>query len=461
MMQRRGLLCLRPRSADALVLPELAPEWDIRNGILEAPPNLDDFQVGLIFLTGERWNPSEVEAVLARGAIEWIALVPPSGLSKPDVARLVLRYCIDFHTLPVEAERLDAIIGHAFGMSALREGFSDHTLPAYHRMVGTSQAMQRLMKAIGKVATVEAPVLIQGESGTGKELAAHAIHENSVRAAGPFVAVNCGALPVGLIQSELFGHERGAFTGAQRRKIGRIEAANGGTIFLDEIGDLDLNLQANLLRFLQEGVVERVGGSGPIPVDVRVIAATHVDLERAVADGRFRADLYYRLNVLRIDMPALRTRQGDVAVLADYFFNRFAKDRAAGVRGFSREAYLAMNAHAWPGNVRELINRVRRAMVMCERRWIMPADLGLHDDRVAPLTLAEARERAEQAAVEAALQANRYNVSKAAAQLGVSRVTLYRLMNKYGLQAPAKETPDVEPVRWKSRTAKVSYHARA
>lgn len=443
-MQRRRVLILRPQGASSTDLPMLDPKWEVEHGLLESPPNLDRFQVGLVLLADGHWRPAEVESVLSRGAIEWIALVPSGGLDKPELARLVLRCCIDFHTLPIKPERLDAVLGHAFGMSALRDAFSDHSLPVSHRMVGTSRAMHDLMAAIGKVAAVEAPVLIQGESGTGKELAAHAIHETSPRANAPFVAVNCGALPSGLIQSELFGHERGAFTGAQRRKIGRIEAANGGTIFLDEIGDLDLDLQANLLRFLQEGVVERLGGSGPIPVDVRVIAATHVDLEAAVADGRFRADLFYRLNVLRLDMPALRERGGDIAVLADYFFNRFAKDKAPAVRGFSREAYEVLNAHGWPGNVRELINRVRRAMVMCEGRWIGPADLGLHNAGRPLLTLAEARRQAEQAAVEAALTACRNNISKAAALLGTSRVTLYRLMHKYGLESAAAAATGTE-----------------
>ncbi|NLO80980.1 MAG: sigma-54-dependent Fis family transcriptional regulator [Xanthomonadaceae bacterium] len=435
-MQKRKILYLSPQGSAWDQLAVLASAWNVRTATPDSLPCLEEYQVGLVELADGRWHLSELEQILSRGAIEWIALMPAEDLGKPELAQLVLRYCVDFHTLPVHWERLNAVIGHAFGMSALREAFGDHGPPVQHRMVGRSRAMHALMAAIGKIANVEAPVLIQGESGTGKELAAQAIHDNSRRSGGPFVAVNCGALPASLIQSELFGYERGAFTGAQRRKIGRIEAANGGTIFLDEIGDLDLELQANLLRFLQEGVIERLGGSGSVPVDVRVIAATHVNLELAVAEGRFRADLYYRLNVLRLDMPPLRARAGDVAVLADYFFERYAKDKAPGVRGFSREAYAAMEAHTWPGNVRELINRVRRAMVMCEGRLIRPADLGLRDSQDAPLSLVEVRENAERMAVEAALQACRYNVSKAASQLGTSRVTLYRLMRKYALDAP-------------------------
>lgn len=442
-MQRRKIICLRPQGIAWSELAVLDPAWDIHSATPETLPCLDSFQVGLVLLADGLWSLPELEAILSRGTVEWIALMPAEDLARAELARLVLRYCIDFHTLPIKWERLNAVIGHAFGMSALRDAFSDHTLQVRHRMVGRSRAMHDLMSAIGKIATVEAPVLIQGESGTGKELAAQAIHDNSLRSEAPFVAVNCGALPATLIQSELFGYERGAFTGAQRRKIGRIEAANHGTIFLDEIGDLDLELQANLLRFLQEGVVERLGGNGSVPVDVRVIAATHVNLEKAVEDGRFRADLYYRLNVLRLDMPPLRTRNGDVAVLADYFFSRYIKDKAPSVRGFSREAYAAMAAHAWPGNVRELINRVRRAMVMCDGRWITPVDLGLRQAPNPPLSLIEVRENAERLAVEAALQACRYNVSKAAEQLGTSRVTLYRLMRKYTLDTPPE---GLEPV---------------
>jgi DNA-binding NtrC family response regulator len=418
-------------------LSALADDWDIHVDALDAPPELDGYQIGLLLLTDD-WDAVQVEALLTAGKLEWIALIAPGGLAEPELARLVLRHCIDYHTLPVEAQRLRAALGHAHGMAALRQAWSGQVEPpVYHRLVGTSSAVRGLVSTLSRVAAVEAPVLIQGESGTGKELAAQAIHESSGRAGGPFVAVNCGALPSGLIQSELFGHERGAFTGAQRRKIGRIEAASGGSIFLDEIGDLSLDLQVNLLRFLQEGTIERVGGSGPVPVDVRVIAATHVDLEAAVAAGRFRADLYYRLNVLRLQMPALRTRGNDISLLAEYFFRRFADERAPDLRGFSREALTAMLRHNWPGNVRELINRVRRAMVMAEGRWIVPADLGLDGRPAAPATLAQARRQAERTAVEAAMKDSGYNVSQAASRLGVSRVTLYRLLDKYALQTPA------------------------
>ncbi|UEN99589.1 sigma-54 dependent transcriptional regulator [Acidiferrobacter thiooxydans] len=296
--------------------------------------------------------------------------------------------------------------------------------------------MKATVQRIAKISQSDAPVLIQGETGTGKELCALAVHAHSARSTRPFVAVNCGALPDKLIQSELFGHEKGAFTGAHQRKIGRIEAAEGGTLFLDEIGDLSLDLQVNLLRVLQGGTYERVGGTETLRADIRVIAATHVDMEKAVGEKRFREDLYYRLNVLNLDVPPLRSRDGDVVLLARHWFDMFAAERNPQVRGFSRDAFAALSRHHWPGNVRELINRVRRAMVMCERQLIGPEDLGLehvgpHRDIPVEETLAEARERAEREAICEAVDRSAGNLSRAARSLGISRVTLYRLLDKY------------------------------
>lgn len=240
--------------------------------------------------------------------------------------------------------------------------------------------MRRLFATIRKVANTDTTVFVAGESGTGKELTAVAIHQQSLRAEAPFVAVNCAAIPSTLLQAELFGHERGAFTGAHQRKIGRIEAAHGGTLFLDETGDMPLESQASLLRFLQEGTIERLGGHAPIPVDVRIVSATHVDLEAAMQAGRLRADLYYRLCVLRIDEPPLRLRGRDIMLLAHHMLRRYRGDSSHQIRGFMPCAIEALHNYSWPGNVRELINRIRLAVVMTNSSMISAADLELHLD---------------------------------------------------------------------------------
>jgi DNA-binding NtrC family response regulator len=280
------------------------------------------------------------------------------------------------------------------------------------------------------------PVLIWGESGSGKELTSQAIHTLSPRAAEPFVPINCGAIPPALIQSELFGHARGAFTGAAKDKAGLIESAAGGTVFLDEIGDLPKDLQSNLLRFLQEKTIYRVGSTRSIEVDVRVIAASHVNLQQAVADSLFREDLYYRLNVLPIDVPPLRERKDDLEALAQHFFRTYADEKAPQLKGFGSDALRAIREHDWPGNVRELINRIRRAMVLSEGRLIGPHDLGLAPRRaVAPgAGLEGSRIDAERAAIDASLERAGRNITHAARDLGVSRMTLYRLLAKHGIQ---------------------------
>ena len=292
--------------------------------------------------------------------------------------------------------------------------------------------MLQLYRQLEKVVTVDAPVLIGGESGSGKELVAHAIHQHSARGRGPFIAMNCGAIASSLIHSELFGYERGAFTGANQRKVGTIEAASGGVLFLDEIGDLPLDLQASFLRFLQEKVITRVGSTERVKVDVRVIAATYVDLARAVLEGKFRQDLYYRLNVLHLHVPPLRERKEDIPRLADAIFADNRHQKSSQVKGFSSEAIRAMVDHPWPGNVRELINRVQQAMIMSEHKLITAADLGLSvaDAATAAPTLEELRSSIEREVIETSLRRHRNNVSETARQLGISRVTLYRMIDR-------------------------------
>ncbi|WP_274389375.1 sigma-54-dependent transcriptional regulator [Paraburkholderia tagetis] len=379
-----------------------------------------------------------LEAVLRLQQVGWIALTDAKRLTDPEVRRLIRHYCFDYVQLPIAPATLDYLVGHAFGMVTLCDlDDAPASAPSQDEdeMVGTCEAMQQLFRTIRKVANTDASVFISGESGTGKELTALAIHERSARRKAPFVPINCGAIPHHLLQSELFGYERGAFTGANQRKIGRVESANGGTLFLDEIGDLPMESQASLLRFLQEGKIERLGGHEQIPVDVRIISATHVDLEAAMRDGHFRADLFHRLCVLRVDEPPLRARGKDIEILAHHVLHKFKMDSARKIRGFTPDAIEAIYNYNWPGNVRELINRVRRAIVMAESKLISAADLDLDQfTEQQTVSLAQAREAAEKRAIEAALLRHRHRLAEAAADLGISRVTLYRLMGTHGLR---------------------------
>jgi two-component system, NtrC family, response regulator HydG len=365
--------------------------------------------------------------------LPWIALVSPETPTQEPLIKRVLLNCVDLFTAPIDMSRLLQTLAR----------FSDDRSPCLAMpepdmlgMIGQSPAVQVMRRSIRKFAPVDLPVLITGETGTGKEVAASALHGLSARAARPFVTINCGALPSNLVQSELFGHERGAFTGANARRIGHIESASGGTVFLDEIGDLPLDAQTSLLRFLQEGTIERVGSSQSIRADVRVLAATHVDLEMAVAAGRFREDLYYRLNVLRLRMPALRERADDVELLAQHFLDAFREQHSSCARLFSSAAKQVMRTFEWPGNVRELLNRVQRAAVVAEGALINVADLDLQDvslSRTPRSSLGLTRVTAERDAVEACLRESRYNISECARRLKVSRVTIYRLCKKHQL----------------------------
>ncbi|HEV3425674.1 MAG TPA: sigma-54 dependent transcriptional regulator [Paraburkholderia sp.] len=377
------------------------------------------------------------ESCLTMPNVGWVAATMPGQLQDAALRRLVRDYCFDYVTVPYSGDRIVDSVGHAYGMISLGEPASNDGTPGgtEGEMVGSCDAMLALFRSIRKVAMTDAPVFISGESGTGKELTAVAIHERSSRRTAPFVPINCGAIPPHLLQSELFGYERGAFTGANQRKIGRVEAANGGTLFLDEIGDLPLESQASLLRFLQERKVERLGGHGAIDVDVRIISATHVDMNAAMIEGRFRSDLYHRLCVLQIDEPPLRARGKDIELLARHMLERFRKDASRRLRGFAPDAIAALHNYSWPGNVRELINRVRRAIVMSEGRAITARDLELAEYvEIVPVSLAQAREAAERQAIELALLRHRGRLGDAAQELGISRVTLYRLLCAHGMR---------------------------
>jgi DNA-binding NtrC family response regulator len=340
--------------------------------------------------------------------------------------------------LPLALEIIDGASSFTALRQALQRAPGDAPAPIENRpsiLTGDSPAIRMLSQNIRKFAPVELPLLITGETGTGKEMAARALHQLSPRHEQPFAAINCGALPANLVQSELFGHERGSFTGATARRIGHFESADGGTVFLDEIGDLPLDAQTNLLRVLQEGTIERIGSCQSIKVDVRVLAATHVDLEKAVAQGRFREDLFYRLNVLRLRMPPLRERNGDIELLAQYFLDAFRESYGTRARAFSTTARKAMNAFAWPGNVRELMNRVQRAAVIADDALITPEDLELSADLPGADrdSLGSARTSAEREAIVDCLRASAFNISECARRLRVSRVTVYRLCKKHQL----------------------------
>ncbi|EZP32251.1 sigma-54 dependent transcriptional regulator [Pseudomonas sp. RIT288] len=434
----RRLLVVDPCDDCHRLLPGLrSVGWDVDSCTLENAADRT-CDVGLLRLQPFHLErPEAVKELISRSGTEWIAVLNQEVLRLQNVGDFVCEWFFDFHTLPFDVSRVQVTLGRAFGMARLRGQGTIHVHQPEHELLGDSKPIRELRKLLSKLAPTESPVLIRGESGTGKELVARTLHRQSQRHSKPFVAINCGAIPEHLIQSELFGHEKGAFTGAHQRKVGRIEAANGGTLFLDEIGDLPLELQANLLRFLQEKHIERVGGSQPIPVDVRVLAATHVDLEAAIEKKRFREDLYYRLNVLQVVTAPLRERHGDLSMLANHFSHFYSHETGRRPRSFSEDALIAMGKHDWPGNVRELANRVRRGLVLAEGRQIEARDLGLisqHSISTPMGTLEDYKTRAERQALCDVLNRHSDNLSVAAKVLGVSRPTFYRLLHKHQIR---------------------------
>ncbi|MBW2064066.1 MAG: sigma-54-dependent Fis family transcriptional regulator [Deltaproteobacteria bacterium] len=317
----------------------------------------------------------------------------------------------------------------------LREEFKDRT--RFESMIGQSRAMRQVFDLIEDVAASESTVLIRGETGTGKGLAAKAIHSNSPRSGGPFVAVNCGALPEHLMESELFGHQRGAFTDAKETKKGRLELAHGGTLFLDEIGEVSMRMQIDLLRVLEDRIFYRVGGTQPIEADFRVIAATNTDLERAVQGGTFREDLYYRLNVISFEMPPLREHKEDIPLLAEHFLIRYSQEMNKPVDGISREALDEMMLYDWPGNVRELENAIERAVVVGKGRKLRPEDLPIFRPESLELPRSESLSEIEKAHIIHVLNNNQWNIRKSAQVLGIDRSTLYSKIKRYQIQKPA------------------------
>ncbi len=347
----------------------------------------------------------------------------------------------DFMEKPVDLEVLKVVLHRANYLGQLEKENQDllkrQGSQNFHEIIGASPTMEKVFETVRRVATSDVSVLVVGESGTGKELIARAIHQQSERRNGAFVAINCGAIPETLLESELFGHEKGSFTGAHVQRRGRVELSEGGTLFLDEIGELSTALQVKLLRVLQERCIERVGGRVEIPVDTRVIAATNLDLQEAMKDGRFREDLYWRLNTVTLTAPPLRDRGADIMMIAKSLFQRYAEESKRKILGFSREAVVAIERYAWPGNVRELENRIRRAVTLSDHSRLIPSDLDLENPQgefTEKTTLKEARDAVEKNIVEQTLAKTNGNITKAAVILGVSRPTLHDLISRHKVE---------------------------
>jgi two-component system NtrC family response regulator len=394
---------------------------------LGLPPHPDDPTEGFALLEAVQQLAPATKIIVLTGqndranALRAVALGAYDFCAKPfetEVLSLTIERAFRLHELQAENRRLQSVL-------------PGKSMPG---LLTLDPEMQRVCRTIEKVAPTSATVLILGESGTGKELLARALHEQSPREGNRFVAINCAAIPENLLESELFGYEKGAFTGATRQTPGKIELAHGGTLFLDEIGDLPMSLQAKILRFLQERVIERVGGRQEIPVDVRIVCATHQSLKDYIAQGRFREDLYYRLAEIVVEIPPLRMRRGDAALLAHAFVRRFSDEQKRGTLTLLPDAIAAIEAHAWPGNVRELENVVKRAVIIVDGPTISASDLGLADHDAEALNLREVRDEAERSAVLRALGRVNGNLTRAAEMLGISRPTLYDLMHRFGLK---------------------------
>jgi two-component system NtrC family response regulator len=397
---------------------------------LGLPPDADSTSEGFALL----------EEILLKSPHSKVIVVTGNN-DREHATRSVAMGAYDFFYKPIDADMLELIVNRAYRLFELEEEnrrlSRKKTDSPLEGVITGSDLMLQVCRKVEKVAPTDATVLILGESGTGKELLARSLHGLSARREHRFVAINCAAIPENLLESELFGYEKGAFTGAAKQMLGKIETAAGGTLFLDEVGDMPLPLQAKLLRFLQERVVERVGGRKEIPVDVRVICATHKNLHELIRSGDFREDLYYRVSELSISIPALHEREGDALLLARVFLERISKQQGKKGYRFSKDALAAIENYSWPGNVRELENRVKRAVIMAEHKQMTAADLELGGDspgELATFNLREIRDRTDRQAISRALNHVSGKVSQAAELLGVSRPTMYDLLRKFGLK---------------------------
>ncbi|MGX7952461.1 PEP-CTERM-box response regulator transcription factor [Tsuneonella sp. HG249] len=393
---------------------------------------------------GTREGFAVLDAIMALKPDTKVIVASGHG-ARESALQAIDRGAYDFYQKPVDIDALGLIVRRAFALHEIEtenrrlasKVGEDKTVLG--RMITAAPEMAKVARTIERVANTKVSVMLLGASGTGKELLARGLHDASDRRDGAFVALNCAAIPETLLESELFGHEKGAFTGAVARNEGKIEQAHGGTLFLDEVGDIPLPLQVKLLRFLQERTIERIGGRTAIPVDTRIVCATHQDLEAMIASGTFREDLFYRLAEIVVKIPPLAERPGDAVLLAKAFLARFAKEMNPSVKGFAPDALAAIDAWGWPGNVRELENRVKRAVIMADSKLVSAEDLDLtrdsDDEAVEALNLKTARERSDRTMIRHALSRSEGNISSTAKLLGISRPTLYDLLRQYDLQA--------------------------
>ncbi len=421
---------------------------------LGLPPDIDGATEGLRCLQSMLQSQSMTKIIVLSGNEDHANALAAVGMG-----------AYDYYHKPIDLNELKTILSRAFHLAGLeaenlrlQSSASQNEENGYSGIFGQCPQMQQVFAMIKKVASIDVPVLILGESGTGKEVVARAIHNRGIRKDFNVVAINCGAIPESLLESELFGHEKGAFTGAQSRVQGKVEYAEGGTLFLDEIGEMAPLLQVKLLRFLQEKIIQRVGGREDIPVDTRIVAATNVDIQESIKNGEFREDLYYRIGVIAIELPPLRDRGDDIELLANIFLRRFGQEFGRKVRGFSSVALRWLRTYDWPGNVRELENKIKRAVVMAESPIVEACDLGFEEKQktveagefcendTSPqvptvaneysfvgMTLKDARRQVESVLLQQALERSQGNILKAAEELAVSRPTFYDLLKKHGL----------------------------
>ncbi|RDV07012.1 PEP-CTERM-box response regulator transcription factor [Sphingorhabdus pulchriflava] len=420
------VFCAANRSEAIAILRSEEP--DVVTLDLGLPPDPDGVSEGFAVLEEILLVKPDTKVIVASG-----------HNAKESALQAISAGAWDFYQKPVDIDELHLIVKRAFHVRELEQQNQKAQAPdssgemLFGTMITGAPEMLKAARTIERVANTNVSVMLLGASGTGKELLARGLHDASDRKGKPFVAINCGAIPENLLESELFGHEKGAFTGAVKMTEGKIELANGGTLFLDEVGDIPLALQVKLLRFIQERVIERIGGRKTIPVDVRIVSATHRDLNQMITDKTFRDDLYYRLAEVPVHIPRLSERNGDAVLLAKHFLSRFAREMNPAIKGFAASALTAIDQWDWPGNVRELENRVKRAVIMAETKFVTVDDLqfDIVDDEDRLLNLKAAREAADRKAIGRAIARTEGNISNAAKLLGISRPTLYDLLKQY------------------------------